>query len=301
MESFNQQEKINSSDIEKVAGGWIDRARKITYSTAFVMSLVNAESALGAEIPPESSLAEGISILQEASETEDFETAATFIRLPDGSTFWFSNEVDRQSVDLFEAHQEDGDIAIYSFIKEIVEARSVEMGETLVINHYHNHPMQSLISGYTGENFSIPPSGQGFLTEGDTGFEKADFFQSSIDKVEQEYGVSVEYNKHVVDTIGTWSWSYTDKSNLQDDSIYLTRQRSYELNIAAATQDAPDTFDERLMLLEVIDAARAQFGTAYDNWLDGSNDIESPELQTLLQEYQKVGIEMRFEAHDNNE
>jgi hypothetical protein len=297
MENFVQKEKNTNSEIEKISGGWVDRIRKITYPTVFILSAMGTESAMAAEIPKDASLDEGIMILEQAATKEDHETAAAFITLPDGTSYWISEEGNNRSVDLFVGYEGDDDERVKAFLNNILDNSNLVAGQILEIDHYHNHPMQSMFAGYSDEKFSIPPSGMGFLTDGDTGFYKNEFFESVIEQVEQDNSISINYDMHVVDAIGTWSWSYIDTENLKDDPVYFARQRLDELYRMTETQDSSDTFEERQLLHEVIEASRSQFSVAYDNWLDSSYESDSSELPALLNAYRQAGIEMSFIRH----
>ena len=292
MEGFHTaRQEQTLSNTKEAYSGWTDGVRKITYSTAFVLGFLGAESAVAAEIPTNASLEEGIAILKEAAEKENFETAAAFITLPNGQTYWISKEGEDESVELSAGYEGDDGERVEAFLDEIIVNGNLTAGQVLDIDHYHNHPMQSMFTGYSGKSFSIPPSGGGFLVDGDTGFYKNDFFKGVIDKVEQKNDISISYDKHVIDAIGTWSWTYIDELHLKDNAVYLANQQ-------LDTSTTVLLSDEKWKgLNEIVDLALAQLNEAYNNWLDSSFESGSPELQSLLDAYRKVGIKMSFVPH----
>jgi len=304
MESFAHQKTENIPKLEKGNGGWEDRARKITYSTAFVLSALAAETASAAEIPANASLNDGISILEQGAETEGFETAAAYITLPDGTSFWFSNEGEERRVNLFEAYSGENSEQIASFLREIIQENEIEPGQFLDIAHYHNHPMQSLFPRYSGEPFSIPPSGQGFLSGGDTGFYKQAFFDAAIMQIQEQTGVEVSYEKKVVDALGVWSWTQVDDNLLANNLVYQDRlalDNLYERDSGVWDQEAIQDRALRRELLARLDTAGAEFTVHYNNWLDYAHEGNYSYLAELIDAYRLVGIEMSFEPFSQSD
>lgn len=294
MKSFESTESKKNT-LLKIPGGWINPTKRLMYASTIIFSSLGTEAAKAAEIPREASLEEGIDILERSTVSENFETAAAFITLPDGTSYWISVEGNEESVDLFAGHAGEDAEKIISFIGHIISENSIERGEVLEIDHYHNHPMQSLISEYTGEHFSIPPSGAGFLTGGDTSFEKKEIFENAINQIEDEYGVSVDYKKHVVDALGIWTWDYVDTTYLNKNPVYKIVERYLELlqgNIPFA-----ETRSERERLGIIMEAAISRFQDAYYNWIDNSADLDMEALDNLLESFRTVGIEMSFTPH----
>lgn len=301
MESFPKTEVVEVSRFEKVRGAWMNHSKQISYPVAFVLSMLSTEVAQAAEIEPSASLEEGIAVLEQAAEQEAIETAAAYITLPDGTSYWYSVEGAQQSVNLFTGHEGEGGDQIASFLMNVIESNELVEGQSIDIDHFHNHPMKSLFADYSGKEFSIPPSGQGFLADGDTGFFKQDVYSQVISVVSQETGIDISYVQNVVDTLGVWSWSQVPGNELADNELYQLHleldslRQQYE---GRWEQETEVDKDRRMVIEQALETAREDFRSAYNSWLDFAAEGSYDHLPALIEAYRTVGIEMSFTPHE---
>ena len=312
IEEEKPPERIHN--LRHVGGALIDVGRRISYPLALLGTFFAYEAAHGVEIPRDATREAGVNLMREGALSEDFETAASFITLPDGSTVWYSVEGSTDEVDRYSKYSGSFNEKLVGFLADVISKQGVSKNENIRIDNYHTHPWKSYIVKYNlpeefklGPHFSIPPSGYGFL-EGwaDTSIDRHEVVETAVEKVAKELGVSASFHEHVVDAQGQWTFSFQNRREVEKNPVFLARQQTetptHRLESTSTTKEeskaVAGALDSYTRASRIVHGALEGLDRSRNEWIDMSREgaVSNEAYQNLTKSFKNVGVTISYEA-----
>ncbi len=226
----------------------LDKAKQIPRALCFAsaVSAMDASPAMAVEIPSDTSVEDGYSLLEYASDNEKFETSATLITIfnTDGvevARRWFSKEGSARQI-VTSANDRE---MVLGFINDLINEGILLEGFKVSINMIHTHPLNAAQEDSSGSNVErqmMPPS---------PGVDDSllAYFRTLIE-IEDKLGknnINIVLYKTVVGPYGYWKWQ-----PIQDNK-YVKIQEGWYREVSHFENRVEPKIANALMLFSVND------------------------------------------------
>ncbi len=307
---------LNFSVLEKVQGGYMDKARNLTYTTAVILgAIASAEKVESAEIPSNATYEEGIALLHKGALEDTVETGAYFVKLSDAEGFWISTTGEAERV-----------TSVLNLAEILSASRTGDEIRVVELESVHTHPIHSIKVASSNNDsvvtrsktISAPPSNgyTGMGIHGDTDKVMRKNTQTYLNLISRNFNATITYTERVIDPLGVWTYEQYPPEKWAElaPEAYLDYRKTILGYNSFKIINAQGGTGEMTELNDSISDMKNHGGgyfvvndnlnNAITTWIVESQDKSAEELvgsdtyRNLIQAYAESGVRVSFQPFE---